>query len=186
MEGSQQPAAGDRLFVAETGVAARVASLAEPVLADLGYQLVRVLVSGRDGTTLQIMAERADGTMSVEDCAVVSRNLSPVLDAHDPVAGSYNLEVSSPGIDRPLVRLKDFEEWAGYEAKIELKHPIEGRKRFRGRLDGVENGEVRLEMDLAGYDEPQIVGLPAERIGEARLVLTDDLIRETLRRNKKE
>jgi ribosome maturation factor RimP len=172
-------------FIRETGLAARVASLAEPVLNDLGFRLVRVVISGRNGTTVQIMAERPDGTITVEECAEISRNLSPLLDAHDPLPGQYALEVSSPGIDRPMARLSDFETWAGYEAKIELKEPVSGRKRFRGVLEGVEDGEVRIETDI---DEAgrQVIGLPVELIAEARLVLTDELIRESLRRAKRE
>ena len=141
-------AASDARFVGETGLAAEIAALAEPVLDDLGFRLVRVVVSGRNGTTVQIMAERPDGTITVEECAEISRSLSPVLDAHDPMPGQYTLEVSSPGIDRPLVRPSDFEDWAGYEAKIELKEPIAGRKRFRGVLEGIEGEEVRIEVEL--------------------------------------
>ena len=175
----------DARFIGETGLAADVAALAEPVLIDLGFRLVRVTISGRDGTTVQIMAERPDGTITVEECAEISRNLSPVLDAHDPISGHYALEISSPGIDRPLVRPSDFEDWAGYEAKVELKDGISGRKRFRGVLEGVEDGEVRLkvQLDQVGL---QVIGLPIGMIAEARLVLTDDLIREALRRSKKE
>jgi ribosome maturation factor RimP len=178
-------AASDARFVGETGLAADVAALAEPVLADMGFRLVRVAISGRDGTTVQIMAERPDGTITVQECAEISRNLSPVLDAHDPISGHYTLEISSPGIDRPLVRPSDFEDWAGYEAKVELKEAISGRKRFRGVLEGVEDGEVRLEVELDQIGR-QIIGLPIGMIGEARLVLTDDLIREALRRSKTE
>jgi ribosome maturation factor RimP len=178
-------AASSARFIGETGLAADVAALAEPVLADLGFRLVRVAISGRDGTTVQIMAERPDGTITVQECADISRNLSPVLDAHDPIAGQYTLEISSPGIDRPLVRPSDFEDWAGYEAKIELKQPISGRKRFRGELEGVEGEEVRMEVDLDQIGR-QVIGLPIGMIAEARLVLTDDLIREALRRGKKE
>ncbi|KAB2916274.1 MAG: ribosome maturation factor RimP [Hyphomicrobiaceae bacterium] len=178
-------AASDARFIGETGLAADVAALAEPVLKDLGFRLVRVAISGRDGTTVQIMAERPDGTITVQECADISRNLSPVLDAHDPISGHYTLEISSPGIDRPLVRPSDFEDWAGYEAKIELKQPISGRKRFRGVLEGVEGDEVRLEVDLDQIGR-QVIGLPIALIGEARLVLTDELIREALRRSKKE
>ena len=133
-------AASDARFVGETGLAADVAALAEPVLIDMGFRLVRVAISGRDGTTVQIMAERPDGTITVQECAEISRNLSPVLDAHDPISGQYTLEISSPGIDRPLVRPSDFEDWAGYEAKVELREAISGRKRFRGVLEGVEDG----------------------------------------------
>jgi ribosome maturation factor RimP len=178
-------AASDARFVGETGLAADVAALAEPVLTDMGFRLVRVAISGRDGTTVQIMAERPDGTITVQECAEISRNLSPVLDAHDPISGHYTLEISSPGIDRPLVRPSDFEDWAGYEAKVELKEAISGRKRFRGVLEGVEDGEVRLEVELDQIGR-QIIGLPIGMIGEARLVLTDDLVREALRRSKTE
>jgi len=172
-------------FIHETGLAAQLAALAEPVLNDLGFRLVRVTISGRNGTTVQIMAERPDGTITVEECAEISRNLSPLFDAHDPLPGQYALEVSSPGIDRPLARVSDFETWAGYQAKVELKQPVSGRRRFRGVLEGVENGEVRIEVDVAELGR-QVVGLPVELIAEARLVLTDDLIRESLRRAKRD
>jgi ribosome maturation factor RimP len=178
-------AASDARFIGETGLAADVAALAEPVLIDMGFRLVRVAISGRDGTTVQIMAERPDGTITVQECAEISRNLSPVLDAHDPISGHYTLEISSPGIDRPLVRPSDFEDWVGYEAKVELKEGISGRKRFRGVLEGVEDGEVRLEVQLDQIGL-QVIGLPIGMIAEARLVLTDDLVREALRRSKKE
>jgi ribosome maturation factor RimP len=177
-------AASDVRFVSETGLAAQIAAIAEPVLADLGFRLVRVVLSGRNGSTVQIMAERPDGTITVEECAEISRQLSPALDAHDPIQGQYNLEVSSPGIDRPLVRPSDFVDWAGYEAKIELKEVLAGRRRFRGILEGVEGDEVRIEVDLDQLGR-QVVGLPIRLIGEARLVLTDELIREALRRAKK-
>jgi ribosome maturation factor RimP len=176
--------ASDARFIGETGLAAQIAAITEPVLADLGFRLVRVVLSGRNGTTVQIMAERPDGTITVKECADISRRLSPVLDAHDPIQGQYTLEISSPGIDRPLVRPSDFEDWAGYEAKIELKELLAGRKRFRGMLEGVEGEEVRIEVDLDELGR-QIVGLPIRLVGEARLVLTDELIREALRRAKK-
>jgi ribosome maturation factor RimP len=176
--------ASDARFVGETGLAAEIAGLAEPVLADLGFRLVRVVVSGRNGATVQIMAERPEGTITVEECAEISRRLSPVLDVHDPMKGQYTLEVSSPGIDRPLVRPSDFDAWAGYEAKIEMKELISGRKRFRGVLEGIEGEEVRIEVELDQLGR-QIIGLPLGLIDEARLVLTDELIRETLRRTKK-
>lgn len=179
---------GDRRFtsrfIRETGQAGSVAALAEPVLESLGFRLIKVTVSGRDGGTLQIMAERPDGTMSVDDCAIISRNLSPVLDANDPMQGSYRLEISSPGIDRPLVRPKDFEDWAGFEARIELRELIEGRKRFRGRLDGFADGEVRIEIempDASGKIAPQIIGLPMDLIEQAKLMMTDDLVRAALK-----
>jgi ribosome maturation factor RimP len=174
----------DARFVSETGLAARLAGLVEPSIVGLGYRLVRVTVTGRDGQTVQIMAERPDGTMKIEDCETISRNLSPLLDANDFLPGAYRLEVSSPGIDRPLVRPSDFENWAGHEARIELREPIGGRKRFRGMLEGFEDGEVRLECDL-GEQGRQVLGLPVALIGEAKLVLTDELVRESLRRSKK-
>jgi ribosome maturation factor RimP len=171
-------------FVCETGLAARFATLVEPLLAELGYRLVRVTISGRNGSTVQIMADRPDGTMTVEDCAVVSRQMSPLLDAHDPMPDRYTLEVSSPGIDRPLVRRSDFETWAGHEAKIEAKELVFGRRRFRGVLEGLKDEEVLIKVDLdpSGH---QVVGLPIALIAEARLVLTDQLIREALRRSKR-
>jgi ribosome maturation factor RimP len=176
--------ASDARFIGETGLAAQIAAIAEPVLSDLGFRLVRVVLSGRNGTTVQIMAERPDGTISVKECADISRRLSPVLDAHDPIQGQYTLELSSPGIDRPLVRRSDFEDWAGYEAKIELKELLAGRKRFRGMLEGVEGEEVRIEVELDQLGR-QVIGLPIRLVAEARLVLTDELIREALRRAKK-
>ena len=172
-------------FVRETGQAAVIAALVEPVLESLGFRLIRIAVSGRDGATLQIMAERPDGTMSVDDCAIISRNLSPVLDAHDPLQGSYRLEISSAGIDRPLVRPQDFENWAGFEARLELRELVDGRRRFRGRLDGFEAGEVRIEIeikDASGEMVPQVVGVPVALIDQAKLVMTDDLVRAALKR----
>jgi ribosome maturation factor RimP len=172
-------------FIHETGLAAQLAALVEPVLDDLGFRLVRVTISGRNGTTVQIMAERPDGTITVEECAEISRNLSPLLDAHDPLPGHYALEVSSPGIDRPLARVSDFETWAGHTAKVELKEPVSGRKRFRGVLEGVDDGEVRIKVELDQLGQ-QIIGLPVQLIAEARLLLTDELIRESLRRSKRD
>lgn len=180
-------ASGDQLrFLKETGLAASIADLIDPVLADLGFRLVRVQVQGREekSLTLQIMAERPDGSMTIDDCEQVSRQLSPVLDVHDPLHSSYRLEVSSPGIDRPMVRPSDFEDWAGHEIKIELSEPIDGRKRFRGQLEGFEEGEVRLEVELDQIGRT-VLGLPIALINEARLVLTDELVRESLTRAKK-
>jgi ribosome maturation factor RimP len=178
----------DARFVLESGFAANLAELIDPVLVDLGFRLVRVAMNGgantAGGPSLQIMAERPDGTFSIDDCATVSRELSPVLDAYDPLPGAYRLEVSSPGIDRPLVRPSDFEDWAGYEAKIELSQPVNGRKRFRGIVEGFADGEVRIECTLDKVGT-QLLGFPMHMIGEAKLVLTDELVRETLRRTKK-
>jgi ribosome maturation factor RimP len=160
----------DQRFARETGPARMVADLAEPVLDELGFRLVRVKVSGRDGGTVQIMAERPQGGMTVEDCATISRRLSPVLDAYDPMPGGYRLEVSSPGIDRPLVRPSDFALWAGHEAKVELKELLDGRKRFKGVIEGVAKDEARLRIELEGKDEPVTIGLPFALISEAKLV----------------
>jgi ribosome maturation factor RimP len=171
-------------FVREVGIAAAVANLAEPVLSDMGFRLVRVHVSGGDGPSVQVMAERADGTISIEDCEAISRQLSAVLDVHEPMSASYRLEISSPGIDRPLVRPSDFEDWAGHEARVELKEPVGGRRRFRGTIEGLEGDEARIVCDVEGHGR-QVLGFPVALIGEAKLVLTDELIREALRRGKK-
>jgi ribosome maturation factor RimP len=178
------PEAVEKRVVSESGVAARVATIIEPVLADLGFRLVRVRVNAQNGCTVQIMAERPDGTMSVEDCETVSRGVSPSLDVEDPIARAYHLEVSSPGIDRPLVRRSDFERWADHEAKLELTVPIDGRKRYRGVVRGIDGDDVLLERIDAAADEERLVRLPIGDLGEARLVLTDALITEALRRDK--
>jgi ribosome maturation factor RimP len=175
-----QSMTADRRFAHETGPARAIADLAEPVLEELGFRLVRVKVSGRDGGTVQIMAERPSGEMTVEDCATISRRLSPVLDAYDPMPGQYRLEISSPGIDRPLVRPSDFALWAGHEAKVELKELVDGRKRFRGVIEGVEKGEARLRIELEGKAEPVIIGLPFSLISEAKLVADMDGFRADL------
>ncbi len=172
-------------FIRENGLALAIADLVEPSLIDMGFRLVRVQIMGRDDAqTVQVMAERPDGTIAIEDCETISRQLSPLLDAFDPIPGAYRLEVSSPGIDRPLVRASDFEDWAGHEAKIELKQLLDGRRRFRGILEGFEDGEVRIEVDLDQIGR-QVLGLPVELIESARLVLSDELIRESLRRAKR-
>ena len=177
------PADEPRLIV-EPGLSARLASIAEPVLESLGYRLVRVRVSGSDGCTVQIMAEKPDGTMLIEDCEAASRALSPVFDASDPVDRAYRLELSSPGIDRPLVRRSDFTRYANNVTKIEMNVAAHGRKRFRGMLLGVEGDCARIVRDDAKPDEPAEVLLPIEDMAEAKLVLTDALITQALRRGK--
>lgn len=172
----------ERRIITENGVAARVATIVEPVIQDLGYRLVRIKITSNNGCTVQVMAERPDGTMGVDDCEAVSRAISPALDVDDPIDRAYNLEVSSPGIDRPLVRVGDFTRWAGHEAKIEMAVPLDGRKRFRGMIRGVEGDLALVELPDVKAGEDPVVRLPIEDIGEARLVLTDDLIRESLRR----
>ncbi len=182
MHSSNEIASRDR-FIQETGLASDLAQLVEPVLDSLGFRLVRIEISGRDGKTVQIMAERPDGSMTIDDCEAVSKAVSPLLDVQDIVADSYRLEISSPGIDRPLVRPSDFVDWAGSEAKVELKAPIEGRKRFKGRLEGFEDDEVLMDVDL-GEEGHKTIGLAVGLIASARLVLTDELIREALTRAK--
>lgn len=170
----------DERFVRETGIAADIVRIVEPAVEAAGFRLVRVTVSGRDGGTVQIMAERPNGAMTVEDCTALSRRVSPLLDAYDPMPGGYRLEVSSPGIDRPLVRPSDFETWAGHEAKVELSEMVDGRKRFRGEIEGFEDGELRLKVVLDPKAEPQVIGLPLGLIAGARLVMTEELIRAAL------
>jgi ribosome maturation factor RimP len=171
-------------LVVEPGVAARVSAIATPVLQGMGYRLVRIRISGEAGCTVQIMAERPDGSMQIEDCEAVSRALSPVLDVADPIERAYRLEISSPGIDRPLVRRSDFERFNGHLVKIEMAVAHQGRKRFRGTLAGVEGDTVRLHRDDIRADEDADVLLVMEDISEARLVLTDELIAESMRRGK--
>jgi ribosome maturation factor RimP len=175
----------DPRIIVEEGVCARIAALIEPSLENMGFRLVRVHLGGHEGSTLQIMAERPDGTMSVDDCETVSYAVSAILDVEDPIPEAYSLEISSPGIDRPMVRLGDFARWADYTAKIEMAVPVGGRKRFKGKLLGVEGRDARLQRDDAATDEESVVLLPVADMAEARLVLTDELIREALRREKK-
>jgi ribosome maturation factor RimP len=164
---------------------ARVAAIILPVLRAIGFRLVRVRLFAQNGLTLQIMAERDDGTMTVEDCEEVSRALSPVLDVEDPIEKAYHLEVSSPGIDRPLVRKSDFATWTGHLVKVETSVLVADRKRFRGRIASVDADAVLIERDQAAYGEEPKVRVPFDAIAEARLVLTDDLIREALTKDKK-
>jgi ribosome maturation factor RimP len=171
-------------IVVEQGMEARVAAIVEPVIEQLGYRLVRVRISGLNGMTVQIMAERPDGTMSVEDCEAVSRGISPELDVADPLDGAYHLEVSSPGIDRPLVRRSDFELWAGHLMKLETSRMIDARKRFRGRIVEVGETGFKLDRDGAAYGEAPSVEIPFDAVGEARLILTDDLIAASLKADK--
>jgi ribosome maturation factor RimP len=169
-------------LITEPGRAERVASIVEPVLAGLGYRLVRVRISGFAGCTVQIMAERPDGTMRIEDCEAASRALSPVLDVTDPIETAYQLEISSPGIDRPLVRHSDFDRYAGHVVHVEMAAPIDGRRRFRGQLLGTTGDSARIRVD--GSDNGADILLPIGDMSEARLVLTDALIAESLRRSK--
>ncbi len=171
-------------IIADTGVAARVASICAPVLMELGFRLVRVRVSASANCTVQVMAERADGKMTIEECETASRALSPVLDAADPIDRAYRLELSSPGLDRPLVRRSDFERQVGHEVKIELDAAHQGRRRFRGVLLGVEGAGARIRCD--DKDGTAEFVLPFEDMADAKLVLTDALIAASLRRGKSE
>ncbi|MEZ5920573.1 MAG: ribosome maturation factor RimP [Parvularculaceae bacterium] len=163
-----------------TLIADRLEKLIAPAVAAAGYELVRVRLTGNERKTLQVMAERADHTMSAEDCARLSRALSPVLDEADPISGTYRLEVSSPGIDRPLLRLKDFHDWQGYEAKLELDRLVEGRKKYKGVLGGLDGENILL--DIEGEEETALI--PFEWVENAKLVLSDELIRESLKAAK--
>ena len=180
-----QGAAHEERLIRESGMDARVAALIEPVLEVAGFRLVRVRSSAQQGMTLQIMAERQDGTMTIEDCEEVSRLVSPLLDVEDVVAQAYHLEVSSPGIDRPLVRKSDFARWTGQIVKLETSVVVADRKRFKGRIASVNAAGIVLEREQMGYGEQPEVSIPWETIGDARLVLTDDLIRDALREDKK-
>ena len=162
--------------MAGSELADRVERLIAPSLEDMGYAVVRVMMTGQSRPTLQIMAERADGRgMTVDDCADISRVVSALLDVEDPLRGAYTLEISSPGIDRPLVKPHDFARFAGHVAKVETRRPIEGRKRFRGTL--VETTDRGVRMGVEGGE----VELPFEAIEKAKLVITDALIAQTMK-----
>ena len=156
----------------------RIADIIQPSVEGMGYALVRVRLMAGKSMTLQIMAEKPDGSMEVDDCAELSRALSAILDVEDPIAGEYTLEVSSPGIDRPLTRPEDFETWAGWIARLETDELIEGRKRFKGQLRGVEDGEILIEIPEG------TIGLKFEWLADAKLVMTDELVAESLRARK--
>jgi ribosome maturation factor RimP len=166
-------------MVAKAPIDQRLAAIVEPTIRGMGFELVRLRLMGGKRPTLQIMAERPDGTMEVDDCAELSRQLSVVLDVEDPIEREYTLEVSSPGIDRPLTRLSDFDRWEGYEAKIETAEPVDGRRRFKGVLAGTEGDDVLIDLDEG------TIGLKFEWLADAKLVLTDELIAESLRRSKR-
>ena len=174
-------------MVAKAPIDQRLARIVLPTIEGMGFRLVRMRLMGGNRITLQIMAERAPdtegaGTMEVEDCAKLSRALSAALDIEDPIEGEYRLEVSSPGIDRPLTRLEDFARWKGYQARLDTTEMIDGRKRFKGVLAGVEGTEILIEID-----DPNIegaIGLEFDWLADAKLVLTDELVAETLRARK--
>lgn len=182
MDETQTLSGADDRIIAETGMDARIAAIVEPVLVDMGYRLVRVRLTSQNGSTLQIMAERRDGTMTVEDCEEISRALSPVLDVEDPIDGTYHLEISSPGIDRPLVSRSDFADWSGHLAKIETTIAVDRKRRFRGRIADVDDSGFAVEID--GAEPGPIVRIGFDAVREARLIVTDDLVREALRKDK--
>lgn len=169
-------------LIAKAAIDRRLAEIVGPVIEDLGYELVRIRLMSGKSTTLQIMADKPDGGIEVDGCAEISNAVSATLDVEDPILDAYTLEVSSPGIDRPLTRLKDFEMFEGYEAKIETSEMIDGRRRFRGELAGVEGDEVLINIEQGG--ETVTIGLQFDWLSDAKLVLTDDLIKEMLRQRK--
>lgn len=165
-------------LIAKAAIDQRLAAIISPVIEDMGFELVRIrLMSGKE-TTLQVMADRPDGGINVDECSDISTAISAILDVEDPILDAYHLEVSSPGIDRPLTRLKDFDMFEGYEAKIETEELIDGRRRFKGQLAGIEGNEVLINV------EEGTIGLEFEWLSDAKLVLTDDLIKEMLRQRK--
>lgn len=172
-----------RLFV-ETGLEAKIAEIIEPVIESMGYQLVRIRTTGENGLTLQIMAERPDGTMSVQDCEAVSRAIAPVLEVEDPIERAYHLEMSSPGIDRPMVRKVDFVRWAGHILKCETSVMVEGRKRFRGWIGEVDETGFVIERDDPSPDEEAILHIPFSAYAEGKLILTDELVDQALKADK--
>ena len=169
-------------LIAKTHMDRRMAEIITPVIEDMGFEVVRVRLMSGKVKTLQVMAERPEGGIEVDDCAAISTAISAVLDVEDPIEDNYTLEVSSPGIDRPLTRLKDFDAWDGYEARIETTELIDGRRRFKGRLAGTEENEVLIEIEDQG--EAVTIGLPFDWLADAKLILTDDLIKEMLRARK--
>lgn len=169
-------------LIAKASIDRRLAEIITPVIEDMGYELVRVRLMGGQSKTLQIMADKPEGGIEVDDCAEISTAVSATLDVEDPLEDAYTLEVSSPGIDRPLTRLRDFETWEGHVAKLETDEQIDGRKRFKGVLHGVEGSEVLIEIEVNGA--PVVIGLQFDWLSDAKLVLTDDLIREVLKARK--
>jgi len=168
-------------LIAETGLEAQIGAAIEELVASLGFRLVRIKISQRDGLTLQIMLERPDGSLTIEDCELLSATISPVLDVEDLIAGHYNLEVSSPGIDRPLVRISDFVRAIGAEVKVETLAAIEGIRKFRGIITAVDGGSFMLDVS---QEMSATIPIVFDNLKQARLVLTDDLIRAALRADK--
>ena len=177
--------ANEPRLIVETGLDRRVADIIEPAIEQVGYRLVRVRLLAQNGATLQIMCERPDGTMTVEDCEAVSMAVSPVLDVEDPIDKAYHLEVSSPGIDRPMVRKSDFVRWLGHIVKCETSILVDNRKRFRGKIVASDADGFTIERDQPAYGEEPTIVIPFTVLAEAKLILTDDLIRDALTADKK-
>jgi ribosome maturation factor RimP len=169
-------------LIAKSAMDRRMSEILTPVIEGMGFEVVRIRLMGGMAKTLQIMVERPDGGIEVDECALISTAISAVLDVEDPLEDAYALEVSSPGIDRPLTRLKDFETWEGYEARLETTEVIDGRRRFKGVLAGIEGDEVLINLEEGA--ETLTVGLHFDWLSDAKLVLTDELIREMLRARK--
>lgn len=165
-------------LIAQSATEKKLSEIINPILSDMGFELVRLRLISNKEITLQIMAARPDGYINVDECAEISTGISAVLDVEDPILDTYNLEVSSPGIDRPLTRIKDFEAFEGYEAKIETVDLIEGQKRFKGTLAGINGSEILINLDEG------TIGLEFDWLAEAKLVLTDELVKEMLKQKK--
>jgi len=178
-ENEEQQLLDEPRFHKEDGVEARLAALIESVIKTLGFRLVRIKLSGQNGLTLQIMMERADGSMNIEDCELLSRTISPILDVEDVISDPYHLEISSPGMDRPMVRRSDFERWKGHVVRLQAAQAMNGQRRFRGVITAV--GEVDFTLKI---EDQELLAIDFDNIAEARLVLTDDLIREALAKDK--
>ncbi|WP_196259899.1 ribosome maturation factor RimP [Pelagibacterium limicola] len=170
------PITNTKRYVRETPLEARIAAIVEPIAESLGYDLVRIRVTQENGCTLQIMCEDTHGRFTIEDCEALNADLSPVLDLEDPIDREYHLEISSPGVDRPLVRARDFAAFAGHEAKVELADMIDGRKRFRGEIVGADDETFSIRLPDAPQDEDPIHRLPLTALADAKLVLTDKLL----------
>lgn len=179
-----KPTIEEPRLIAESGQEAQIATLLEPEINSLGFRLVRIRLTQINGLTLQIMAERPDGSMSVTDCEEISRGISPILDIEDPIHSEYHLEISSPGIDRPLVRISDFENWAGHVAKLETHQLVDGRKRYKGTILSVEDDKITFRRESVAEGENENFVLSGTDIADAKLILSDDLIREALQRDK--
>lgn len=176
---------GDDRIIRENGIEARVAVIIQPVLRAIGFRLVRVQLMAQNGGTLQIMAEREDGTMTVEDCEEVSRAVSPALDVDDPIEKAYHLEISSPGIDRPLVRKSDFSTWLGHLVKVETTSIVAGKKRFRGKIEQADENGIVVRNDKGAPGDDPLVRVLYDKLADARLILTDDLIRDALSKDNR-